>query len=380
MLDEENGQAADSGVRGLLAMIVVVATVGVFQIALPVAKLAQANRQSIERIRCADVGRAPGAGKRCDISELMNDWELDRADFLLIKGARHFVLSNPQYRSLWLNFSDPEFVRRFRGFETWEAPTGEVWRLYSERREIRNRGVEIMVGQSVKADWDLVNHPLSPEVDVALKQEVDRIALRVIVEGGRVESRRVNSRADGWQVVEADTGRVVRWNGQIPAVFPKDRRLGAERMGLYREGGDVLVVRADENDDVLAVSVAHVEPLSGPDGNGCEDRSLGHRCLALALNLAADDGPGVSTAGGVSRLLQFNERRLGLRLRHLQVAGLARRLGLVHEPGGADELARPLRAGEGLGRLRVLTAGRLSVLAGLGLGLLPRPGQRFRRL
>jgi len=83
----------------------------------------------------------------------------------------------------------------------------------------------------------------------------------VIVEGGRVESRRVNSRADGWQVVEADTGRVVRWNGRIPAVFPKDRRLGAEGMSLYREGSDVLVVRADENDDVLAVSVAHVGNL-----------------------------------------------------------------------------------------------------------------------
>jgi len=250
-----------AGCAAAVAMIVVVATVGVFQIALPIAKLGQANRQSLERIRCDDAGQAPGADKQCDISEFKNDWELDGADFLLIKGPRYFVLSNPQYRALWLNFSDPDFVRRFRGFETWETPTREVWRLYSERRDIGNRGVEIMIGQRERADWDLVNRPLPPGVDVALKQEADRIAARLIVEGGHVESRRVNSRADGWQIVEADTGRVVRWNGEIPAMFPKGRRLAAERTGLYREGGDVYVVRADENDDMLAVSVAHVGDL-----------------------------------------------------------------------------------------------------------------------
>ena len=119
-----------AGCAGVVAMILAVATIGVFEVVLPVAKLGQTNRQSIERIHCNQAGRPAGAGQRCDITEFKNDWELDPADFLLIKGTRYFIASNPQYPFLWLNFSDPEFVSRFREFGTWEAPTHEEWRLY----------------------------------------------------------------------------------------------------------------------------------------------------------------------------------------------------------------------------------------------------------
>src|SRR5712691_4248824 len=89
-----------AGCAAAVAMILVVATIGVFEVALPVTGLAQTNRQSIERIHCKSADTEGEVGPQCDISDLKNDWELDAADFLLIKGARYFVVSNPQYRAI----------------------------------------------------------------------------------------------------------------------------------------------------------------------------------------------------------------------------------------------------------------------------------------
>jgi hypothetical protein len=131
-----------------------------------------------------------------------------------------------------------------------------VWRLYSESRTTDGQRVDIMVGERVNADWFLVKYPLVSNTDQKLKEELDRIASRVTWNGTHLGSRRINSNVDGYQIVESDTGRVVNWSGEMPAVFPADRALAGGRLRLYREGGDLFLVRADEDEDVVVAAVA----------------------------------------------------------------------------------------------------------------------------
>jgi hypothetical protein len=159
----------------LVTMIVAVATIMIFEAVLPSRKLALENRETLERIRCGERSALSSGGPiSCDIREFKNDWELDGADFVLMKASRFFIASNPQYRTLWWSFSDPEFIGRFRRIANWETPTGEIWRLYSESREIDGHQVEIMVGQRLSAPWLFTGDRVSPEVDKRLREEVGR--------------------------------------------------------------------------------------------------------------------------------------------------------------------------------------------------------------
>ncbi len=127
----------------LVAMSLVVVTIFFFDAFLPSMKLGRENLATMERTHCVERNAQPsGESKTCDIRDLKNDWELDSADFVLIKPSRFFIASNPQYRTLWWSFSDPEFVKEFRRISNWETPTGEMWRLYSESREFGGRRVE----------------------------------------------------------------------------------------------------------------------------------------------------------------------------------------------------------------------------------------------
>jgi hypothetical protein len=239
---------------------VVVAAILTFESVTQFSKLGQTNQQTLQRIRCRDSDQSATAG-RCSIRDLKTDWEIDASDFIVMKASRFFVAGNPQYREFWLSASDPAFIRRFSVFTSWESPVGEVWRLYSESKTSDGHKFEIMVGERVNADWFLVKYPLAPNTDQKLKEELDRIAARVTWDGTRLESRRINSTLDGYQIVESDTGRVVRWSGEMPALFPADRALVVDRVRLYREGGDLFLVRAAQDDDVLVAAI-------GPIGNG----------------------------------------------------------------------------------------------------------------
>jgi hypothetical protein len=263
---------------GCVVAAVVIAAILAFESVAQFSKLGQTNQQTLQRIRCKESEQSAEAG-RCSIRDLKTDWEIDPSDFIVIKASRFFIASNPQYRDLWLSASDPTFIRRFRVFTTWETPAGEVWRLYAESRAIDGRKVDIMVGERVNADWFLVSYPLTPNTDERLKEELERIAARVTWNGTRLESRRINSNVDGYQIIESDTGRVVRWSGEMPAVFPADRALAAGRVRLYREGGDLFLVRAEEDEDVLVAAVAGI-------GNVWWMAGIGLAVLAFVFLLA----------------------------------------------------------------------------------------------
>jgi hypothetical protein len=253
---------AFAGCAALVTMIVAVATIVIFEAVLPSRKLTLENLETLERIRCGD--RSPlssGRSITCDIRELKNDWELNGADFVLIKASGFFIASNPQYRTLWWSFSDPEFIRQFRRITNRETPTGETWRLYSEGREVGDRQVEIMVGQRLSAPWLLTGDRVSPEVDKRLRGEVSKIASRLTWSGTQIEARRISSNVDGWEVVDSQSGRVIRWNGEIPAFYPKGRAFTGSSIRVHREGPDLFLVRQDGNEELVAVSIAPLGSL-----------------------------------------------------------------------------------------------------------------------
>ncbi len=245
-----------------VTMIVAVTTIVIFEAVLPSGKLTLENRETLERIRCGE--RSPlasGGSISCDIRELKNDWELDGADFVLIKASGFFIASNPQYRTLWWSFSDPEFIREFRRIANRETPTGETWRLYSEGREVDGHQVEIMVGQRLSAPWLLTGDRVSPEVDKQLRGEVGRIASRLTWSGTQIAARRITSNVDGWEIVDSQSGRVIRWNGEIPAFYPKGRAFMGGSIRVHREGPDLFLVRQDRNEELVAVSITRVGSL-----------------------------------------------------------------------------------------------------------------------
>jgi len=68
-----------------------------------------------------------------------------------------------------------------------------------------------------------------------------------------------NSRVDGWQVVDAETGRVRRWSGNVPAFLPKD--VNIPWIPLHLEGSEVWLARSARNDDLEAVSLGPIGDL-----------------------------------------------------------------------------------------------------------------------
>lgn len=111
-----------------------------------------------------------------------------------------------------------------------------------------------MVGHREKASWLLQESPATPETDKKLKEEAARIGARVRIRKGMLESPSVNSNVDGYEIVDTATTRIVRWNGQVPAVLAKGQELPSAGVELYRDGSDLYLVRIDENDDLIAVA------------------------------------------------------------------------------------------------------------------------------
>ena len=64
--------------------------------------------------------------------------------------------------------------------------------------------------------------------------------------GGKIEAGKVNSKLDGWTVLDAMSGDVVAWNGDLPGRIAEARR-GSAPSWFHREGGEVFFARADSN-------------------------------------------------------------------------------------------------------------------------------------
>ena len=200
----------------------------------------------------------------CDDSKLTTDWQLDDSDYVIDVPMRYFLnvpaptVANP-VRFTPLDYSDARFIQRFRQPTSFSTPSKEVWRLYSRPVSASGKDLEIVVGYAEKVPWKMVDTPRSviSVVDAKLKGEAEKIA--VGLEGQRASLR--GTRADGYEVVDANTGKVVEWGPWLPIFLPANTPLPPVGTRLYLYEGDLYFVQTDTNGRLLTVSLVSVGGL-----------------------------------------------------------------------------------------------------------------------
>lgn len=218
------------------------------------------NLRTLSEIKCT--------GSTCDTSEFTTDWELGGSDYV-VDTRTGYLLNCPvsseenPTRFEPLDFSDTTFIARFRQPTSYSTPDGEVWRLYSQTATRSGQRLEIIVGYAEKAPWKMIETPRSliPAVDVGLKHESQQIADIVTAAKGKVlrGGRSIPKLSvDGFEVVDADTGRVVVWGPWLPIFLPKDVALPQRGRQLYIYDGELYIVQTGTNDRLLATSLVPV--------------------------------------------------------------------------------------------------------------------------
>src|SRR5271165_93460 len=168
--------------------------------------------------------------------------------------ARYFIYNSGHWPKFWLNVSDVTFIRGFREPKSVSFETGERWRLYSEPAEVDRKNVEVLVAIFESAPWSLSDAVGSAELDDQMRDELKRIVRQL-------KRERINSRADGWEVVDTATARVRAWSGDVPALYPK--RLDIPLIEFHVEDGRLWLVRSLRNENLIAVSLQSVGSLYG---------------------------------------------------------------------------------------------------------------------
>src|SRR5258708_7876864 len=220
------------------------------------------NRSTLASFKCVD--------STCDTSKFTTEWHVGQSDYVVDARTGYF-LSVPEpstscipERFAPLDYSDTSFISRFREPGTYNAPDGEVWRLYSRPVDFDGMKLEIIVGYAEKAPWKMVElpHSIIPLVDTTLKHEADKIAAAFA--GGKMSilGRRnaPSANADGFEVVDAGTQRVLSWGPWLPIFLPKGIRLPSSGRQFYVEEGELYVVQTDTDGRVVAISLV---PIAG---------------------------------------------------------------------------------------------------------------------
>jgi hypothetical protein len=216
----------------------------------------EVNLRTLSEIDCTETG--------CDTGTLTTDWQLGGSDYVIDAPMRYFLnvptttVENPA-RFMPLDYSDTGFIARFRQPTSYRAPNREVWRLYSREAIVGNRSYEIIVGYAETAPWKMIDTPHSQIgiVDAKLQSEADKIAAAFVTERAALRG----TRADGFEVVDANTGQVEEWGPWLPIFLPRNTRLPTPGRAFYVYDGDLYVVQTDTNGRLLAVSLVSVGGL-----------------------------------------------------------------------------------------------------------------------
>jgi hypothetical protein len=236
------------------------AVVGVASVVLPALRAAgglrDTNRKTLGLIQCRETEKASFERdrQRCDISRVQNDLTFEPADYVLVHESGAIVWARMQYPRFWINRVEVAPWRAIREPTTVEAVTGAQWRLYGERARQGTRSVEIVVGYLEEANWLTDAIPADAKKDTWLKEEVNRIRL-VVERGAEVEAWRINSRLDGWAVLDSATGVPVVWNGDLPGRFPGSLEGGNL---IHSENGHLYLVRQERVGNLVAVALAPI--------------------------------------------------------------------------------------------------------------------------
>jgi hypothetical protein len=221
------------------------------------------NQRALSEIDCA--------GALCDTGAFSTDWQWDEPDYV-VDTRTGFVIDAATStaaagRFPRLDYSDPGFVAKFRRPMSYNATVREVWRLYSRAVLAHSRkNLEIIVGYAVKAPWKAITTPdsLIADVDATLKREVDKIAGRLsepIEPTTEARLSRGGFSADGFQVVDPNTKKVVEQGWWVPAFLPGGTSLPAPGIQLYTYKGSLYVAQTDTNGRILATSFVQVGGL-----------------------------------------------------------------------------------------------------------------------
>jgi hypothetical protein len=213
------------------------------------------HRHIFEQIVCT--------GLKCDTHVFTTDWKSGSPDYVLDTKTRFFIdIPQPTEESPGLfpplDYSDPNFIARFRRPTWYEAPDGELWRLYSRKSEAHDQQLEILVGFAGRAPWKMIDarQPDLDLVDNTLKSQADQLA-----------STSPSSKAprgagvDGYQIVDARTGKVFDWGPWLPIFFPGDAVLPRPGRQLFVQDGELYVVQTDTDGRLLATSLTSIGSL-----------------------------------------------------------------------------------------------------------------------
>ena len=205
-------------------------------------------------------------GATCDTSVFLGDWQWTEPDYIVDVKSR-FLIDVPSStqgagRFPQLDYSDREFIGKFRQPGSYEYGK-EVWRIYSQGVLADSKNLEIVVGYAVKTPTKIIATPdsLMSDVDAALKREAAKIALDLSTAREAVRQPGRGFFADGFQVVDPNTNRVVRQGPWVPALLPRDVPLPTPGLRIFVYEGEVYAARTDTNDRLLALSSASVGGL-----------------------------------------------------------------------------------------------------------------------
>ncbi|HYT16014.1 MAG TPA: ATP-binding protein [Burkholderiales bacterium] len=239
-----------------LAICIVVLFVGLAQRLIPAyQQLGERNQLTLSRISCVELGdkvAKPTGGRTCDLSAVEDDPNFDSADYLLDRRTHFFIYNRGKWPAFRLNFSDLTFIRGFRDPKSASFETGDRWRLYSESADSDGKKVEVLVGVLEHSPRMLGQVSVGPDIDEQLKNEAQKIIRQL-------RKERISSRADGWQVVDEASGRVIQWSGDVPAYYPKE--LYETPVAFHLEEGQMWLVRGATSENLHAVSLESVGAL-----------------------------------------------------------------------------------------------------------------------
>lgn len=222
----------------------------VFKIFQPYSEMKKVNLAALQEIKCKEDGY--------DISKFINKPSDKYPDYILTTKENLLFWFSNDYPGFRLNFSEPAFIRKFRTPDSWDFPTHERWRLYSQKLT-DNKNIEIMVGLEEKTPGRIPEISSSPEeIDRELKKEADNIAKSLKIEKEKISlPPEFSLRVDGYQVVDAVDKRVISW-WLLPAFFPKEKSLPKEGLWFFPKGNEIFLSRTDYGNGLIVVSLRSV--------------------------------------------------------------------------------------------------------------------------
>ena len=240
-----------SAILGGLAVCAMVLFASVLQRILAASsELDEKNRETVARIHCEATPTAwvesagPPSKPACDLTGIEFDLAFDSADYVLDRRTRFFIYNRSPYAGFWFDKSDVSFLRRFRTPTSITFETGDRWRLYS--KPAQGGLTEVMVAAFQSAPWVIGESAVGSDVDEQLQKEADEIIVQL-------RARRISTRVDAWQIVDASTGSVRQWSPDVPALYPEV--INPSAMSLFLHAGELWLARGFRNDAFQALSV-----------------------------------------------------------------------------------------------------------------------------